>query len=442
MDVLRLQGPPGREERTESHLHPQLWQRGIVLCCVGITAIVYVLIAQALGPQAFGRYLFVQWLATVALPMLGVGVSTLTSNQLATIQSRESPRRMAGIFYFLWYRQHQSILLYCLLYLLLAFPLARLFHIFSVSLLLLSGLATLPLLLSSVVGTTLRSLRRADLLTMLHLFNELLTLLFVTVALQVEGRPLEAFLLAFALAHTLTLILAVICVIHLLPLEKALQPGIFLKERLQQSLTHAWLPFTLDTIIWHRSELFLLACWRSSAELGFYALSALISMAIMNVSPALYFYGIYPLFQRTLPRYRTAYDAFIKISCCILFLAILCSSLAVVFSPTLVTQWLGSAYLPLIRPLRILLVAAVFGSMASVSLTHMTSGEEQHVRRWPEFVVACVKIILAIPLIAFWGIVGAAVVSACAQIASALLSMMQCRQLLKRRESSCGGEGI
>ena len=74
--------------------------------------------------------------------------------------------------------------------------------------LLLAGLSTLPLLLSNIAGTTLRGLRRADLLIMLQLFTVLLSLLLIVVAMRINGKPIEAFQLAFALASTLTLILA------------------------------------------------------------------------------------------------------------------------------------------------------------------------------------------------------------------------------------------
>lgn len=209
---------------------PGLWQKGTVACSMLISASMYIVIARTLGPQTFGGYVFVQWLATVAVPAIGAGISALSSCQLADIQSRESPQRAAGIFYFLWYCQYRRILCYSLLYLLLAFPLAQIFHALTPIQLLLASLSVLPLFLSSVVGTTLRGLRRSDLLALLHLFGSLVTILLVIFATQVDGQKVEAFLIAVALASTMTLILAVICVIQLLPLSAALQPGFFLRR--------------------------------------------------------------------------------------------------------------------------------------------------------------------------------------------------------------------
>lgn len=370
-------------------------------------------------------------------------MSTLVSRQVAEIQSHEPPRLIAGVFYFLWYRQHRSILLYCLTYILLSFLLAHFFHLFTSGLLLLVGLSTLPLLLSGTAGITLRSMRRVDLLSMLRLFSVLLTLFFVIVATQVSGEPIEAFILASALASTLTLALAVVCVIRLLPLEQALQPGIFLRERLTCSLNHSFVTFLLDAVVWQRSELLLLACWRNPAELGFYTLSTIISTRIVGFAPTLFSRWIFPLMLHYMPehRYLDAYDSFVKTSCYIIFLAVPIYTILITFSPAMVLHFLGSAYLPIVQPLRVLLIAAAFGSIATVSLTHLAGSRQkytreiQRIQRWLNVGVVGLKIGLAVPFIVLWGITGAAIVSAIAQVASALVAIFLCKRLLKRQDT-------
>src|SRR5438552_12324441 len=105
------------------------------------------LIVHALNVTAFGTLAFAQWLATVTLPMIGLGTTGFSSThprQLVDIQRHETPRIAAGIFYFLWYRQCRTVFLYCLVYLLLAFPLSRVFTTCPPALLLLAGLSSLP----------------------------------------------------------------------------------------------------------------------------------------------------------------------------------------------------------------------------------------------------------------------------------------------------------
>jgi Membrane protein involved in the export of O-antigen and teichoic acid len=419
-----------------------LWQNMSTLCSLALTALIYIVMARSLGPQRFGSCLFTQWLAAVTIPIIGTGMSMLSSRQLAATQSRESPRLIAGIFYFLWYRQHRSILLYCLIYLGLALLLPHILHLrtFSSGLLLLSSLAAVPLLLSSIAGTTLRSLRRADLLIMLHLSGSLLTLLFVILANQIAGRPIEAFILAFAFSSTITLILAVVCVIRLLPLGQAIQPSIFLRERLAQILNPSWLHFISDAIVWQRCELLLLAYWHDSAQIGFYALSASISTWVLGSSPALFTRWLFPLVLRYFPehRYLNPYDAFVKTSCYITFLAVPLCAIIMLLCPGIIACTLGPAYTPVIQPLRILLIAAVFGSVATVSLTHLAAIQcnVQRTQQRLNLSIAVSKILLALPLVWLWGLTGAALASAIAQIASALASILLCHKLLRHHENA------
>ena len=344
---------------------------------------------------------------------------------------------IAGIFYFLWYRQHRRILLYCLLYLLLAFSLSYFLHLYPFSQLLLAGLSTLPLLLSNVAGTTLRGLRRSDLLIILQLFAVLLSLLLVIVTIEINVKPIEAFQLAFALASTLTLILATICVIHLLPLEKALQPGIFLKERLQHSLTHSRMLFFLDAIIWHQGEFLFLAYQCTLTDISFYMLSSIISSSAIGLAPFLLSNIIKPI--KTSKKMRgiplNPYDSFVKTSCHLVFLTVPLCILLMLFSPILVIFCLGSSYLPLIYPLRIMLIATGFGSIATASLTHLATLPHKHPTQVRlQFLIALLKINLVILLSAHWGITGAAIASTLAQILSASHSILFCRHILLKKE--------
>ena len=415
---------------------PSLWQLGITVCSTLITASTYIIIAHTLHPQAFGTYMFVQWLASVTLPIIGIGMSTLTSRRAVEIQSNEAPKQSAGIFYFLWYRQCRCVLLYYGIYLGSTLLLTWAYGFHAPLLLLLAGLATLPLLLSSVASIALRSLHRSDLLMMLHLFGILSTFMLVMIASHIDGEHSALLLLASAMATTLTLIIAVTSVSHLLPMSEAIQPGLFLKERLLRVLKHSPLLFTLDFITWQRSELLLLACWRSPVELGFYALSSAISTGTMQIAPTLLSHWILPVFLRYTPgkHYLNTYDAFVKTSCATVFLAVPICIFVMITCPFIITFCLGVDYLPLVKPLRILLIATVFGSTATVSLTHLTSQEHKHEQQWLNMGVAILKIMLVLPCISLWGMAGAALASAIAQIVSAGGSMLLCRYLLLKYE--------
>src|SRR5579863_564361 len=227
-----------------------------------------ILVARTLGPSAFGIYTFVLWLATVSVPVIGIGMSTVTSRHIAEIQQHQQPRMAAGIFRFVWNRQSRSMLVYCGVYMLLVLPLSWWFGantpMFAV---LLAGVGALPLLLSGVVGVTLRGLRRFDLLATIHLFSAVTGLFLITLAAQVpvatgeQSIHIGLFLLASALAGTFALMVGVTCVMRLLPVRDAEKPHGMVIDRLTRGLSNSLPLFLLDAIVWQRSEVLLLGHW-------------------------------------------------------------------------------------------------------------------------------------------------------------------------------------
>ncbi|MBE3558486.1 MAG: hypothetical protein IMW89_04585 [Ktedonobacteraceae bacterium] len=407
---------------------------GTMLVSIGA----YIVTARALGPAAFGIFTFMQWLATIVLPLVGIGMSAMSSSQIVELQSREPPRGIAGIFHYLCYQQCKRILLYCLIYLLLALPLAWIFDFCTPLRLLLACLGALPFFLSSTAGITLRSLRRLDLLTGLHLFGAVTSLLLVVIALQLHGGQIEIFLLATALSGTLTLVIAVLSTVRILSLRQAQPPALTVRNRLKGSFKQALLPFVLDAIIWQRGASLFLAWWCSPTELAFYIISAMISSSLMRLTPLLL--SNLPFFARYTPGRHSldSYDTFIKTSCYMAFLAVALCMAVTLLGPYLIISTLGESYLPLLQPLRILLLASVFGSVASVSLTHLTRHKQQST--YFDGIAALLHIALAVPCIIYWGATGAALASALAQILSAIGSIITCERFLSKLEMSTRGD--
>jgi O-antigen/teichoic acid export membrane protein len=415
---------------------PGILRSGIAACSIILGFCTSILIAHTLGPAGFGIYTFVLWLATVGTPAIGVGMSTLTSRHIIEIQSHQAPRVAAGVFSFIWQRQYRSILLYCLIYLLLIFPFSWFFGANApIHLLLLAGFSVPPLLLSVVAGITLRSLRRFNLLAIISLLGAVTGLLMVSMVVQVQGEHIGLLLLASATASIFTLSVALLCIMRLLPVGQALSPGPFLKDRLTRGLNNSLLLFTLDVIVWQPSELIWLAHWRGSTELAFYALSSMLAARFLDLAPMLFSTWLLPILVRYIPsqRYTNAYDAFIKASRFVAFLAVLLCVLAILFCPLLIEYCFGRAYLPVVIPLRILLISAAFGSVSTVSLTHLANGERKQAQVWLGIGSAVLNIVLALPFIIIWGAIGAALASAIAQIISATGSIIICKRLITYR---------
>jgi len=424
------------KRKKQTIVRPGIKQIGLPAAMLLVCIATYAFTARVLGATAFGIYIFLQWLVTFTIPIFGIGMSALTSRWLVNLQERETTSSIAGIFYFLWGRQYRRILLYILTYLLLIWPLCWIYSIGTPLRLLLSLLAALPLFLSGIVDITLRSMHRLDLLALLHTGGALITLVLVVSASPIADKRLETFLLAFAFASIFTLILALICIARLLPLKGSQPPGTFLRTRLQNCCKNPIPDFIIDTIIWQPGELFILALWRNPAELGFYIISVLISTSIMHLTPTLMSTVILPYMLRRNPgsHYSSTYEAFITTSCYMAFLSVPICIIVILCSPFAVASILGPEYLPLDQPLHILLISSVFGSIATVSLTRLAARGQVKTRQYIGACAALVNIVLDIPCIALWGMSGAALASAIAQILLTMGLLIVCARSLWMEE--------
>ncbi|GHO43776.1 lipopolysaccharide biosynthesis protein [Ktedonospora formicarum] len=435
---LRFLGVSIDRERGEI-LIPSSWHLGIALYAALLNCCAHVLIIRTLGPNDFGIFAFIQWLATFAIPLIGIGASAPANQHIANAQGREAPRQVAGIFYLLWCRQCRHILLFIFVCLLLVTPVAWLFHQPSRSLLLLGSLSGLPLLFSNIAGITLRSQRRSDLLIMLQFFGAFLSFLTIIAATHISGEHIGIFLLARAIAETLTLVLAVACVLRLLPVREAVAPTSYVRSSLLRKIKNMPWPYLIDMIVWQRSELFFLALWSRSALVGFYALSAILSGWLMRLIPMLFSFLIVPLSTRLLLLHRicwtsgTPHQQFIRSSWAMATLALPLCGLLMLLAPWLIGYSLGADFLEVVTPLRILLVSAALGSIASVSTTYLVQIPHQTARLRLGFIAALVNIALAVILIPRMGLIGAALSSACAQAFSVLGSMLLCHFSLKKQ---------
>jgi O-antigen/teichoic acid export membrane protein len=411
-------------------MRPGFWRLSAAGSAMLLGCCSTLLVARALGTTLFGQYAFALWLATVAAPAAGAGMSALTSRVIVDIQSREKPHKAAGIFYFVLRQHYRKMALYCLFYLLLIIPFASFFGAnVSLTLLLLAGLSAPPMLSGGITAITLRSLRRFDLLAATHLLGAAVTLLLVLLSAQSATPGMDQvylFLLALAAASMFMLFVTILCIGKLLPLREAREPGPQLKQQLTRGLHNSLLLFTLDAIVWQHGELIVLGRGHSAAELGFYALSIIISARVMQLIPTLYATCVLPLWLRITPGRRStdAASAYRRTTRGLVCLAIPVCALAIYFCPLLIGWCLGAAYLPIVTPLRILLFAAAVGSISSASITRMVPEEHKQARAWLGAAAATLNIALALPLIALVGISGAALASGIAQCFFALGSII------------------
>jgi O-antigen/teichoic acid export membrane protein len=129
-------------------------------------------------------------------------------------------------------------------------------------------------------------------------------------------------------------------------------------------------------------------------------------------------------------RYISADEAFATTSRYMVILTLPICVLMLLFCPALITFCFGNAYLPAVPPLRILLIASAFGSVAAVSLTQLANGERKRPQVWLALGAAILHIALALPCIVLWGMIGVAVASTLARVVSAVGSVIICKKLM------------
>jgi len=247
---------------------------------------------------------------------------------------------------------------------------------------------------------------------------------------------LGIFLLAPAFASIATLTLALLCIAKFLPLHEVIEPGPLLRERVERGQRPSWVLFLLDSIIW-RELLFLILIllhWHMPAVLGFYAFNMLLCTHLTQVAPTVFVTCLVPLLSRLFPvqHYHNTYDAFVRTSSMVAMIAVALCTLLTLFCPLLIETCFGVAYLPMVTPLRILLIAVVFGSIATVSLTYLTQYARKCEQVWLGIGIAVLHIGLGVPCILLWGITGAAIASTTAHVVASTGTILLCRDTLLR----------
>ena len=416
-------------------IRPGIMRLGMTSLALGMRFCTYAVIARTVGTQNFGILLFVQWVAALLLPFVGTGMTPLTNRRVTEVLHEETRHSIAGLFRLLWRQQCLRTLLYCLAYLPATFALSLLMKdAIPFSLFLLAGFSTLPLLFGSVVSVTLQGVARYNLLAGLRFLSTLLNLCFTLLLLQGKDVPPGMLLLPAAFASIITLTIALVYVMKLLPLRNGVTPGPLLRERIEQGQRPAPLLFLLDVVAWRELLLMLVLFlhWHTLPALGFYLFSMLLCSRLVEVVPTLFITCILPVIAKVFPirRYTDAYDAFVQTSCSVALVAVTLCLLVSAYSPLLLTAALGTAYLPMLVPLRILLIAVVFGSISTVSLTALAQQKQKHTQVWLGLGVAAVHIALAVPCILLWGVIGAALAGTIAYIASAVGTIVLCRKEL------------
>lgn len=449
---------------TKQVARPSLLRVTTMIGVAGVRLSTYLLIAHIVGVHTSGILLFIQWLAYAPLPLLGIGIDPTARRRIVHLQAQEPAYGAACIFRFLWHHQCYRVLYYMAVYIPLAYILSFASHdVLPLSLLLLAGLVSVPLLMNSIVGIALQSRGRYTFLSLLSVLNAVLTLSLISIIpVQHSMLQLEMLLLIPALAHLVTLIIAVGYLAHILPFRAIPPVGPLLRQKIRQAAYVSPLLFFTDIWTWRELPLLVvfLVYWHTPnalVEFSCYVFSLLFCTRLTEVAPACFITCLLPagshLYEHRMKRPLSlgTHDAFVQATCYISLLATLLCTLVTLVCPQLVATGLGASYLPMVKMFRMLLISVVFSGIATVSLTQLERrtqlffqhpvGQrqyrqaEQHkqLRRhlYLRLGTVALYIALMIPCVSLWGLTGAALASTLVRVGFALCSIIQCHRLLR-----------
>lgn len=218
-----------------------------------------------------------------------------------------------------------------------------------------------------------------------------------------------------------------------LPREGSLSRGARVKLRRYVPAVSAVL--LLDAVVWQRSEVFFLGLFRTPSEVAWYALAFGVAATVMRLLPRSLSFVLPPVASGL-------YGADDRAGLRALFgdgsryLLVLAAPLiaggALLAEPLLTTVY-GEPYAPAARALPLVLLAAGFGAVGSVTAAIQTGVERQDLVLKVAVVATVANVALDLALIPRWGVVGAALANGAAQIGAVVAGIALTARLLETR---------
>ncbi len=392
-----------------------------------------VITARMLGPNRFGSYSLVSATLTVAGLAANLGLSSVAIKYFSEFSGSGGERRREALLaYVIWFKLLATLATIVVL-LLLSRPLAafyrdpdlRVYILVSAAGLLPSGFA---LLFNNII-TGLQEFKNVALRTFI--------VAPATVILAYAALRLGYGIMGLIVATIVTNFIEFFFYYHILRSKFTFKSGRKLppdvKSRVLRYNFQVFGIIFLDAIVWQRSEIFFLGKFRPVAEMGFYSLAyGIIEKALLflpGVLSGVLMPAVSELYGKSEgERIRKLY---LHSSKYLLMIALPCAFGLVFLSPQLIRVLFGTAYMPVVPILNILVVSGVFGIVASAGSSVQYGTENQAFILKVGSAIACVNILLDLWLIPRYGAIGAAIANSASQIAGVVIGTTQVCRLLK-----------
>lgn len=397
---------------------------GVVAFATGAAS--SVVLARLLGPEDFGTYALVLLSGAILGILINLGIPHAATKYVAEYEGR-GERETAGLALVALGRLQLAMAAAVAVPAFLVAPwLERVFHApgFTVAFrILLVGLVP-----SVIAGLTLAGIqgfqdyRRATLISLagsVFLFT-------TTVGLLIAGAGVRGAVGAIAATTLLGAVLGIRCTRrHVRPSLRGSLPA-QARRKMRRYLPAVSAVLLLDLVVWQRSEVLFLGIFRSPKEVAWYALAFGAAATVMRLLPR-------ALSSVLSPVASGLYGARDPVGMHILFrtgsryLTIIAAPIVVggaVLGRPLLTTVYGHEYGPAAAVFPVVLIAAGFGAVGSVTASIQTGIERQDLVLKVALVATAINLGLDLALIPTWGIMGAAVANAAAQTGAVVAGIM------------------
>jgi O-antigen/teichoic acid export membrane protein len=385
--------------------------------------VISILLTRLLGPERFGEYSVLLLTIVTASTLISIGLDMSVRKYVAEFDGRDDLDAISGVIGFglvLVYLLGLGLLIFALVTpsavtLIFSLPKERVATILAFGGALIS--ATLTIFQSALAGLQKYS-RLAVVTSLTNVVSFVLIVLFLAM-----DYGIYAVILAMIIAFSAGIIVSWRFVLgEGVSIRLTLLHGDIGKRVIKYTLIAAGIAIS-NLVVWERAEVFFLAKFARSQDVAFYSLAFSLSTTILNFLPGAVAGVLMPMISQR----RGASDEqdidrlFVAGTRYIAMLSLPIGVGAGILAVPLVSLLYGPSYLPATRALQILLVGAVWGTIAraSASVLYGTAHHGFLLKMGAAFAV--VSVVLDIVLIPQFGVLGAAVANSTVQIMESIL---------------------
>jgi O-antigen/teichoic acid export membrane protein len=395
------------------------------------------IVARLLGPSQMGVYSLLIFIVGIAETFTNLGLQNLAIKYVSECAEEGQKNRAGTILVYVLKVKICTTVLAGTVLVLISGTLASFYGVTDLrSYIIFYAIALIPSSLGMIFQTAIQGFQRYRILavrnTIIGPLQILLTVIALKLGLNIQGLIGVTVVLAFLdvsiyywyLSRRLNV-----------TLEYGNVPDQEIKSKLFRYNWQVAIIVMLDAIVWQRSEVFFLGKLSAQAEVAFYSMAYNLSSWLVAFLPGIFTSVLFPMMSRLygendrdsirkLYLVSTRYLLILSIPTCIG---------GMLLSQQLVSGLYGDQYLPMVSVLRILMLSASAGVIASPGASVLYSTERQSIIMKVGSIIAIGNITLDLILIPKFGAMGAALANSSAQISGVIIgTLFVCRSIRVR----------